>query len=62
MNVSQSLITVNNWLVKYRVVRIFSIYSVLIIGFLGILFKLGILWLFFYLMRFWLWKENAVEV
>jgi len=56
------MITVNNWLIKYRVVRIFSIYSVLIIGFLGILFKLGILWLFFCLMRFWLWKENAVEV
>jgi len=34
----------------------FSIYSVLIIGFLGIL------WLFFCLMRFWLWKENAVEI
>ena len=56
------MITVNNWLIKYRVVRIFSIYSVLIIRFLGILFKLGILLLFFYLMLFWLWKENAVEI
>jgi len=60
--VGRLLITVNNWLIKYRVVRIFSIYYVLIIGFLGILFKLGILWLFFCLMRFWLWKENAVEI
>jgi len=56
------MITVNNWLIKYIVVRIFSIYSVLIIGFLGILFKLGILWLFFCLMRFWLWKETTVEI
>jgi len=56
------VITVNSWLIKYRVVMIFSIYFVLIIGFLGILFKLGILWLFFCLMRFWLWKENAVEI
>jgi len=56
------VITVNNWLIKYRVVRIFNIYSILVIEFLGILFKLGILLLFFCLMRFWLWKKNAVEI
>jgi len=33
------VITVNNGLIKHRFVRIFSIYSVLIIGFLGILFS-----------------------
>jgi len=37
--VGRLLITVNCWLITYRVVRIFNSDSVLIIGFLGILFS-----------------------